>query len=351
MGGDQVIIHVRRMGCGVADPGKATDPGEFTDQPAEPPFPSAQSRRWGGEAWRFAVISVDVLAQQGDFRNAARHQGPGLSDDVRRRARVLRPSGVGNDAKCAEFIAPFLNRDKRRGFSLAARFGQGIELRPSRKIGLEDGAAARRILHHLCQVLVVLRSEDDIDERCTALYFLAFGLGDTTADTDQHGPATAGRGILHGAQASEFRIDLLRRFFTDMTGVEDDQIRRLGRRRHLKAHRRQDVRHARGIVDVHLAAIGFNEKLFHQIHVSTCVTPTPGVGPKNRARAPPLGGGNQCLSNITTPIVKMSTEPVHAGTDFPHRPELASAAPARTTSKQCWASALREPYWPIVTGS
>ena len=50
-----------------------------------------------------------------------------------------------------------------------------------------------------------------------------------------------------------------------MAGVEDDEVRLLHGLGFAVALGRQHVRHALGVIDVHLAAIGFDEDFFHEV--------------------------------------------------------------------------------------
>jgi hypothetical protein len=74
---------------------------------------------------------------------------------------------------------------------------------------------------------------------------------------------------LGDAQLAELRIDLLGRLLADVAGVEDHQIRVVDIGRLDEAFRRQRVHHALGIVDVHLAAVGFDMQLTRRGH-GTC---------------------------------------------------------------------------------
>ena len=83
--------------------------------------------------------------------------------------------------------------------------------------------------------------------------------GPTRLDADRdHALAALFFLILQPANAAQFRKHFFRGFLADMAGVENHKIRarRLAQRR--IAQRRQRIRHARGVVDVHLAAPGFD---------------------------------------------------------------------------------------------
>src|SRR3546814_9260564 len=55
----------------------------------------------------------------------------------------------------------------------------------------------------------------------------------------------------------------------DMAGIEDDHVGVIGHVGLGVSQRGQNVRHAGGIVDVHLAAVGLDKQLFGQVRVSS----------------------------------------------------------------------------------
>ena len=85
-----------------------------------------------------------------------------------------------------------------------------------------------------------------------ALRFRTLGLGDAAGQCDQ-GP----RSIL-AAKAADIRIGFLGRFLADVAGVEDDEVGILAFRRRGHAVRAQQLGHALAVIDVHLAAEGFD---------------------------------------------------------------------------------------------
>jgi hypothetical protein len=88
-----------------------------------------------------------------------------------------------------------------------------------------------------------------------------FGLRDAARDRDGHVAAGARGFTLEDAQAAELGIDLLGGLLADVAGVEDDEIGVLGRCGLDVPLAAQKVRHTIGIVDVHLAAVGFDVEL------------------------------------------------------------------------------------------
>jgi hypothetical protein len=88
---------------------------------------------------------------------------------------------------------------------------------------------------------------------------LAFGLRDAPGDGDRDAAAGACGAFFEHADAAELGIDLLGRLLADVAGVEDDEVGVIGGCRLDVALARQDVRHALGVIDVHLAAVGLDK--------------------------------------------------------------------------------------------
>ncbi len=172
------------------------------------------------------MIGVDVLADERDFAHASVRQPLDLGEDFVGRSRRLHAARVRHDAEGAELVAAFLHRDE--GGSAAAadrgavRRGEVIEFVVDRKLGIDRHAVARGARQQVGQTVIALRTYDEINRRCAADDFLAFGLRDAAGDSDHDAPASRRRRVLDPADAAELGIDFLRRFFADVTGVEDD---------------------------------------------------------------------------------------------------------------------------------
>ena len=111
--------------------------------------------------------------------------------------------------------------------------------------------------------MIALRPEHQIDRRHPPDDLLALGLRHAAGDADDEVLAQRAALVAHLAQAAELGKHLLRGLFADVAGVEHDEVGVADIVRRLIAVRRQRVRHTIGIVDVHLAAVGLDEELFH----------------------------------------------------------------------------------------
>jgi hypothetical protein len=111
--------------------------------------------------------------------------------------------------------------------------------------------------------MVGLRSHHHVDSFLARDDFLALRLPDATRDGDQHRAASPHPAVLQLLQAPELGIHFLGGFLADVARVQNHQVGILGAvARHI-ADRRQQIRHARGIVDVHLATESLDEQLLH----------------------------------------------------------------------------------------
>ncbi len=133
-----------------------------------------------------------------------------------------------------------------------------------REIGIDDAPLLRRA-HHGGQAVIGLRADHDIDDLGPAQDLLALGLGDAAGDDDPGLDTLLGPACFQRAQASELGIDLLCRLLADMAGIEHDEIGILGGIGLLIAVHGERIGHALGIVDVHLAAVGFDEYFFQAL--------------------------------------------------------------------------------------
>ncbi len=107
--------------------------------------------------------------------------------------------------------------------------------------------------------MIGLRSKHDVHEWRAFDDRSAFGLTDAAGHRDHQ--TAAGPLGLQGADAPEIGKHLLRRFLADVAGVQDHHVRVVHVIRRTEAVGRQHIRHAIGVVDVHLTAVGLDEQL------------------------------------------------------------------------------------------
>ena len=192
------------------------------------------------------MVGVDVLPNQRDLAHACIGETLRFGNDAHSRSRDFRAARIRHHAEGAEFVASFLDGDKRRNAACADfaffRRGEMLELVFDRKFRVDDRAVVGAC-DQVWQPVIVLRTNDEIDGFLAADDFLAFGLRDTTGDRDFHIAAFACSLFLHLAQAAEFRINLLGGALANMTGVEDDEVRAIRALRLRVAGFRQGVRH------------------------------------------------------------------------------------------------------------
>ena len=107
------------------------------------------------------------------------------------------------------------------------------------------------------------RDPRDFARRSSLVFDETHSIADELAWLDSQGPVSPAL-IARDLQAAQFGEHFLRGLLADVAGVEDDHGG-IGRRlRRAIAQGRQDVRHAGGIVHVHLAAIGLDIELLRQ---------------------------------------------------------------------------------------
>ena len=235
---DQVVSHVERMAGRITKPLDAADAGEMFQKPRQRPGPAVRSR---------AVIRVDVLADEGDFAHAGVGKPLDLGTDLVHGARRFGTARKRHDAEGAELVAAFLHRDEGSDAAPAhggaARRRQMIELVVDRKLGIDRVALALGARDQAGQMMIVLRTDDDVDCGRAADDFFALGLRNAAGHRDQDAPVV-GRGVFfQPAHAAEFGIDLFGGLLADVAGVENDEIGVFRRRGLDIAFRRQSVRH------------------------------------------------------------------------------------------------------------
>jgi hypothetical protein len=136
--------------------------------------------------------------------------------------------------------------------------GEGQELVLGREVGGDHALSAAHAPDERGKLVIALRADHEIDHACPLENLLSFGLGHAAGNGD-HGVQTACISPpLHRAHPAKLGINLLGGLLADMTGVENDEIgigRIVGRRIAMVGQR---LRHALGVVGVHLAAEGLD---------------------------------------------------------------------------------------------
>ena len=131
-------------------------------------------------------------------------------------------------------------------------------------VGLDDLLAAPRFPQRLGQAVIGLRPDHQVDRALAADDLRSLRLRHAAGDAD-HRLQPAARPLgLEVADAAKLGIDLLGGLLADVAGVQEHQVGVLDPVGAGIAVRRQRIRHALAVIDVHLAAIGLDEDLFRR---------------------------------------------------------------------------------------
>src|SRR5262249_36889213 len=213
---------------------------------------------------RRSAISIDVLSKQRDLSRPLRYESSNFCLDLCDWPRVFRAACIGHHTERAEFVATLLDCDESRWPAGRRLIRKCVELVDCWKVRFERVALLTRdARNHLGQAMISLWTDNEIDRRLSIDDLLAFGLRYATGDGDRHLLAGRAAALFDGLEPAQLRIHFLRCLLADVTGVEDDHVGVFWRLRRRIAQRRQEVRHTRGVVDVHLTAIGLDEEPFH----------------------------------------------------------------------------------------
>ncbi len=244
---DQAVGELERMGRRETDPLDAAHRRDMVNQGREVD---------NGAVGHRARVGVHVLAEERDLHDTLRGETPDLLDHAGEGPAHFIPARVRHDAEAAVLAATFHDRHEC-GRALGAGRRQVIEFLDLGEAHIDDGAAgALHRADHFRQAVQGLRAEHQVDERRARRDRLPFLARDATGDTDQHfGPQ-----LLELAPLAEQRIHLVLGFLAHGAGVHQQQIglRRIARLDVAFGHA-QDVRHARGVVLIHLAAESLEE--------------------------------------------------------------------------------------------
>ncbi|MNQ51408.1 hypothetical protein D3C85_653870 [compost metagenome] len=249
VGLDQAVGEFQRVRRGVTDAVDALDRSDHADQlgqVGQAPIVSSPA------------IAVDVLPQQRHFPHAVFGQVNDLGNHVVERPADLFTAGVGHHAEGAVLAATFHHRHVSAR-AVDAGLGQMVEFFDFRErdVDLRQLADARGV-DHFRQAVQGLRAEDHVDVRRAITDGRAFLAGHATADGDHHVRV----GQLQFAPAAELGVDTILGTFADRAGVEQDHVGVFGAGGDFQGLMfAQQIDHARAVVLVHLATVGFDVKL------------------------------------------------------------------------------------------
>src|SRR5450830_114147 len=249
VGLDQAVGELQRVRGGVTDSLDAVDGGDHADQFRQ----VRQAAVMGG-----AAIAVDVLPQQGHFAYAVFGQVEDLGDHVVERPADFFATGVGHHAEGAVLAAAFHHRDIGT-WTVDAWFGQVVELFDFRERHVHLGQFGQaRGVDHFRQAVQGLRAEDHVDIGGAVANGGAFLAGDAAADGDHHLRIRQ----FQFAPAAQLGVDPVLGALADRAGVEQDDVRVFSAGGDFQGLVfAQQVDHARAVVLVHLATVGFDVKL------------------------------------------------------------------------------------------
>ena len=268
MRSEEIVAHVVGMAGRVANAQDARDLRDPLRQPRQRP---------GAALGALAVVGVDVLAEQRHLAHAKGRKPLDFLNDLMGGARDLCAARIGHHAECAELVAAFLHGDEGAEAARANFFrggiGEMVEFVLNGKFRVHHPRAIARAAQEVRQAMVVLRAHHQIDGGLAAQDLGALRLGDTTGDRDLGVDAARGALLFQQANLAKLRKDLLGGMFADMAGVEHDEIGALHHRRFLIAFFRKHIGHARGVIDIHLTAVGLHKHLaLAIIHLRGSVT-------------------------------------------------------------------------------
>ncbi len=139
--------------------------------------------------------------------------------------------------------------------------GEGEELVLGREVGGDHALSVARPADQRRKLVITLRADHEIDYARALDDLLSLGLRHAASDRDHGVEAARIPLLLQRAHPAKLGIDLLGGLLADMAGVENDEIgigRIVGRRVAMTGER---LRHALGVVGVHLAAEGLDVQL------------------------------------------------------------------------------------------
>ena len=208
----------------------------------------------------FAVIGVDVLADERDLAHAGLRQCRDFGDDFLHRTRDFGAARIRHDAEGAELVAAFLHRDESGDAARPHRATAAARGRWSNLSSTGNSVSISRsclgAAQQIGQTVIVLRPDDKIDGLLPAHDLAALGLRDAAGHHDLGGaPVRAARrpSLPRTLPSSEKTFSAA--CLADVAGVEDDEIRVVQVLGFVEARRRQQIGHLLRIVSIHLTAI------------------------------------------------------------------------------------------------
>ena len=138
--------------------------------------------------------------------------------------------------------------------------------------------------------MIVLRADHQIDGGLAAQDLRALGLGHASSHRDFRVHPARRALLLQQADLAKLGENLLGSMFANVACVENDEVGVLHRQRLLIAFLREHIGHARGVIDIHLTAVGLHKHLaLAIIHLRGSVTlrlQNPNPCPDRRETAP-----------------------------------------------------------------
>ncbi len=211
---------------------------------------SAQQLAEGLAVAELDAVGVDVLTQQRDLDRAVVDEQADLLEDVARPAVPFLAAQARHDAERAGVVASDRDRDPAAVDRIPLRRerrGEDVEGLENLQLCLAVVAGAfeegRERPH-------VVGAEDDIDPGSLVEHGLLVHLRQASADGDLHAVLAS----LDGGEMTECSVELARCVVADRTGVDDDDVGLVARRRPDVAGALERAGETFGVVHVHLAA-------------------------------------------------------------------------------------------------
>ncbi len=252
---DEPLRHVDGMARRVAQARELIEGAE----PLEKPFERRRAPRFV-----LARVGVDVLPDQRDLAHAGVDEPARFLEHMLDLAGDFGAARIGHDAKRAEFVATFLHGDEGRDAARRDLRARGrrerLKFLFDREIRVGDARALAGFLKQRRQAVIALRTDDEVHGALAAHDELALGLRDAAGHDDLEVFALGAALLLEHGEATELRIDFLGGLLADVAGVEDDELGVLLARGFRVTLLRQEIRHPRGVIDVHLAAVGPHQR-------------------------------------------------------------------------------------------